>query len=118
MPAAPVALPKTVAVARGNLQSDVTAKTPAGLPDVRVVVLPALYAVLVRAIRTYLQSFLGFLGAGALGVIPSDPLDPRSAWAQITLAAGLALFPAFVALIQNIAELFAQLDSKAPEWRA
>ncbi len=109
--------PKVLAVARGTLNTDMTAETPTGHSDVRVVVVSAVRVVAIRTVRTYLQSLLGFLGATAIGAIPSDPLDPQNAGQRILLAAGLALFPAFVSLVQNILELLAKLDVTQPELR-
>jgi len=109
--------PKVLAVARGTLDEDMTAETPTGHSDVRVVVISAVQAVAVRTLRTYLQSFLGFLGATVIGAIPTDPLDPQTALQRIVLAAGLALFPAFVSLVQNLLEILARLDVTQPELR-
>jgi hypothetical protein len=109
--------PKILAVARGTLDTDVTATTPRGTSDVRVIVVSAARVVLVRTVRTYLQSLLGFLGATVVGAIPSDPLAPPDAWAKLATAAGLALFPAVCAAIQNVLELLARLDTSNPELR-
>lgn len=107
--------PKVLAVARGTLDADVTAETPPGNPDVRVVVVSAVQMILVRVARTYLQSLLGFLGAAAVGAL--DTLAPMDAWGKIVTAAGLALFPAFVSLVQNVLEWLTKLDTRAPELR-
>lgn len=109
--------PKVLTVARDGFEGEIPAATPPGNPDVRLVVVSAARVVLVRTCRTYLQSLLGFLGAATIGVLPTDPTDPLSAWNKIVLAAGLALFPAFVAAAQNILELLAKLDVAGPEWR-
>jgi hypothetical protein len=109
--------PKILAVARGTLDRDLTAATPVGHSDVRVIVVSAARVVLVRTVRTYLQSLLGFLGATVVGVIPGDPLAPPDAWAKLATAAGLALFPAVIAAIQNVLELLAKLDTCNPELR-
>jgi hypothetical protein len=68
-------------------------------------------------VRTYLQSLVGFLGATAMGVIPTDPTDPQTAWHKIVLAAGLALYPAFISLAQNALEILGKLDVSNPELR-
>lgn len=109
--------PKVLAVARGTLTADVTAATPRGTTDVRVVVVSAARVVAIRTARTYLQSLLGFLGAAVVGAIPTDPLDPPDAWAKLATAAGLALFPAVISCLQNILELLGRLDVTQPELR-
>jgi hypothetical protein len=109
--------PKVLAVARGTLDEDVTATTPRGTSDVRVVVLPAVRVVAIRAVRTFLQAWLGFLGASVVGVIPTDPLAPPEAWQRIAIAAGLALWPAAISGIQNTLEIVSRLDVTQPELR-
>lgn len=109
--------PKVLAVARGTLDEDMTAETPTGHTDVKIVVVSAVQAVAIRTLRTYLQSLLGFLGAAAIGVLPTDPTDPLSAWSKIVLAAGLALFPAAISLLQNLLEILTKLDVTQPELR-
>lgn len=114
--------PRAVVVARGDaVEGDVTARTPSGMPDAVLVVMAPTKIVIIRVLRTYFQSLLGFLGATAIGVLPpvlGDPVDPNTAWSKIVTAAGLALFPAFISLIQNILELLAKADEKLPELRA
>jgi hypothetical protein len=90
--------PKVLAVARGTLEGEIPAQTPSGTPNVRLVVVSAARVVAIRA-------------------IPADSLDPQTAWQRIGLAAGLALFPAFVSVCQNILELLARLDVTQPELR-
>lgn len=68
--------------------------------------------VLVRVARTYLQSFVGFLGASALGsVAPGGPVPPpETALMALSMAAYAALFPAGVALIMNALEELNKID--------
>jgi len=109
--------PKILAVARGTLDEDVTAETPKGHSDVKIVVVSAARVVLTRVVRTYIQCLLGFLGASAVGLLPTDPLDPPSAWMKIGTAAGLALYPAAISALQNILELLGRVDVNQPELR-
>jgi hypothetical protein len=78
--------------------------------------------VLVRFARTYLQGLVGFLLLGlaakptleGLGVaVPVDDF-----FTALKVAAGLALAPAVIALLQNLIELLAKLDEKFPKMRA
>lgn len=109
--------PRVLVTETATLDRNVTAETPPGMPDVRLVVVPAILQVLVRGLRTYLQSFLGFLGATAIGAVPTDPVDPPALWQKIVLAAGLALAPTLVSVVQNLIELTARLDAQHPELR-
>ena len=109
--------PKVLVTERGSLDRDVTATTPSGMTDVRVVVQAAWQRVLVRVARTYLQSFLGILTALLVGVDLGMGLAPVPAWEKISAAALWSLFPTFFALAQNALELLARLDATNPEVR-
>ena len=109
--------PKVLVTERGELDRDVMATTPPDTPNLRVVVMNGALRVLVRVVRVYLMSLIGFLGIAATGTLPTDPVAPLDAWQKIVLAAGLALYPAFVSLLWNALELLARVDEKAPEVR-
>lgn len=108
--------PKVLAVARGTLTEDVTVRQRAG-DDLHVVVVPAVRVVLVRVVRTYLQTLIGLLTALGLGVLPVGPVDQLAVWQQVLVTAGLALFPAFMSLLQNVWELLGKWDVTKPELR-
>ena len=54
-----------VVTEREGATRDTRAVTPHGLDDIRVIVQPMAVRVLVRVVRTYLQSVIGLLGVGA-----------------------------------------------------
>lgn len=108
--------PKVLAVARGTLTADATVRRRAG-DDLRIVVVPAVGVVLVRVVRTYLQTLIGLLTALGLGVLPVGPVDQLAVWQQVLVTAGLALFPAFMSLLQNTWELLGKWDVTKPELR-
>ncbi len=72
--------------------------------------------VLVRVVRTYLQSLLGLLTAGlaggAAGMIPFADFSDL-----LVKSASLAIAPTVVAAIQNVLEILAKLDETKPELR-
>lgn len=72
--------------------------------------------VLVRVVRTYLQSLLGLLTAGmaggAAGMIPFTDFQDL-----LVKSASLAIAPAVVSAIQNILEILTKLDETKPELR-
>jgi hypothetical protein len=112
--------PKVLMTDRGTLDHDVTATTPGDSPNIRVVVVQPIVRVLVRVARTYLQSLLAFLGLAAIGGLPGpgvDPTDPQTLLTKLALAAGYALAPAVVSLIQNVLEVSASWDTTQPELR-
>lgn len=86
-----------------------------------------LRAILVRAGRTWLQSFLGFAALLVIGSLTVDPGD----WARwleagylvdlgrrVLVCAVVATAVAAVSALQNAAELLAALDVTSPKWRA
>lgn len=71
--------------------------------------------VLVRAFRTWIQTFVGLVVAGAAGSAGANVggiayIPPESAGAMLAAAAYIALWPAGVALLQNLAEEAAHWD--------
>lgn len=110
-----------IATKRGALDRDVTATTSSDLPNIRVVVMTAAARVGVRVLRTYFQSVLGLLGAATVAsAVPvlSDVVTPSDTGEKIVFALVGALFPAFIALLQNVLELLTKADEHLPELRA
>jgi hypothetical protein len=97
------------------------AETPVGYINIYVRVMHPLGIVLVRAGRTFLQTFLAVLVGGALG--PSVPVVSeviaRGDFLEVVVAAfyvgGVA---ALITAIWNIGELLARVDQAYPEVRA
>lgn len=113
----------TIVTDRGSVPEDGSiARTPLGRRDVIVRVMTPVAQVLVRAIRTYLQSLLGFLTLGLAGKPVADNIGvvitPDSFLGVLGVAAGLALAPTIVAVLHNAAELLARLDERFPKARA
>lgn len=111
--------------------SSTIVQTPAGSPDVRVIALPSWRIVLVRMLRVYLQSFVGFLGMLMSGALPAataavtghasadvKAVLPQELNGMVLLAAQMALAPSVMTLSQNALELLTRLDEARPEWRA
>lgn len=106
----------------GSAPDGTVIETPPGQPNLVVAVMSPLAQVLVRTARTFLQSFIGFLGAGALGkgVLGSLGVEiaPNDLWSVIQFAFGLALFPTLMAFAQNALELLGRVEASMPKWRA
>lgn len=112
--------PKVVVTERADLPVDTVAHTPAGMADLRVVVMHGAAIVAVRAVRTFLQVFVAALigtAAGPSVPIVSDALPPSQAGERLTAALYLALLAALIAAAQNAAELLANLDASHPQIR-
>jgi hypothetical protein len=116
------AVPVLVTDRDGAPKDGAVIKTPPGRADLVVQLMTPLFQVIVRTLRTLLQSFIGFLAAGALGkgVLGSlgVEIQPNDLWAVVQAAFGLALFPALMAFLQNALELTIRLDEHFPKSRA
>lgn len=106
----------------GAVEEGTVIATPAGQPDLLVTLMTPLAQVAVRGARTYVQGIVGFLGlltvgrpvAESLGIV----IPPGDFWQVLQTAAGLALAPTVLSLLQNAAELLGKLDAVLPKWRA
>ncbi len=112
-----------VVTERSNAPKDGTViETPGRRPNIVIQAMTPFAQVAVRGARTYLQGLVGFLLLGLaakpvlanLGVVipPGDFLE------AFKVAAGLALAPTVISLLQNLAELFGRLDESFPKLRA
>jgi hypothetical protein len=108
-----VTAPATDGVAPGTL-----VPTAPGIPDLQLVPMTKIRQILVRTVRTYLQSLVGFLIAASTGATEAVGLNiPAGDFATLLLqSAGLSLAPAVIALLQNLIELMSDLDD--PKTRA
>jgi hypothetical protein len=114
---------KAVAVIteRGAMDRTVTASTPEGMPNVKIVVMTAAARVGVRTVRTFLQAFLAAFVAGLGGpLVPgvSDVLPPGQLGEKLLAAVYIAALAALITLVQNSIELMAKADEHLPELRA
>lgn len=78
------------------------------------VLISAVTAIAVRALRTFLQVFLAALGAGAItSIFPAGDFQTA-----VVRAAGIAAASAFISACQNTLELLVRLDQSNPSLRA
>ena len=83
--------------------------------DVVLTFMHPLLIVLVRVVRVYLQSFLGFLLAGQVGLLPAVPA--QALLGAVASSAAFALAPALICLVQNSLELLTSIDTSLPQVR-
>jgi len=115
------ALPKILVTDREDAPADKSVlRTPSGEPNVRIVAMSMVSQAGIRALRTFLQSLVGFIlavgtgAAGAAGInVPAGDFI-----ALVVSSASLAVAPAIVSLLQNAVEILAKLDSSTPQMRA
>lgn len=110
---------ETVVVKREDtIDRTVMASTPADMPNVLVKALSPVRIVATRVIRVYLQSLLGMLTVVMSGVASDALITPTDFQGKLALAAGFALAPSAITLLQNAAELLAKWDETNASWRA
>lgn len=109
IPSAPSAVVISGAVnPQGQLLS-----TPEGHADIVITVITPLVAILVRAARAYLQTLVGLLTAGGLGMA-STVLPPGDFVHTLKVCAGLAIAPGIMSGLTNILTLLTALGDKFP----
>lgn len=105
--------------AHGFEQNVVLAKTTAAsTPNVLVKALSPLRIVLTRVARVYVQSLVGMLGLVMTGIASDALITPNDFGGKLVMAAGFALAPSAITLLQNALELLTRLDESRPELRA
>jgi hypothetical protein len=90
------------------------------LNSVTVVSMPPWKIVLVRAIRVYLQTLVGLLGALSSGAAATVgvTLTAGGFYHLFVACASIAVAPAVMSILLNSAELLAKLDASNPALRA
>ena len=97
-----------------------------GEPDIEVITMPLWKQVAVRAARTFIQSFIGFvatlssgLAQGAANTVGAAlVLPPGETLAMYYLAVLLSIPPVIFSLAHNTAEILARWDVTVPQIRA
>lgn len=96
----------------------VTASTPASWSNVTIKALSPVRVILTRVARVYVQSLSGMLAVVMTGIASDALITPVDFIGKLKLAAGFALAPAIMALLQNLTEVLTKLDQTRPELRA
>jgi hypothetical protein len=112
---------KVIVTATDAISTSKTIETPgATTPNVEVLPMRWWVQVGVRVTRTYLQSLLGFLAAGGIGISTETvkALGVTDFSSLFLASASLAIAPAVVSLLQNAIEILSQLDAAYPKARA
>ena len=90
------------------------------LAAVVIVVMAPLKIIAVRALRVYLQTLIGLLGAFGIGVASEVGVTMTAGnfWHTLVACGSLALAPAIMSILQNTLELLAKVDATLPQVRA
>ncbi len=87
--------------------------TPAGFADIPISVVTPLFAILVRAAKSYVQTLVGLLAAGGLG-LASNTLPAGDFMHTLRVCAGLSVASGVMSLLTNISVLLTALGDKFP----
>lgn len=99
----------------------VTAITPDGIPNVLVVPLTITKRLTIRTVRSFLQTFVGLLGAGGFSAVVNpgaSPLPLTTVQDVVFAAASGAAVAAGMSLATNLYILFKGLDESNPSLMA
>lgn len=105
--------PTAVAVSGSAYTMGQSLQTPPGHPDVVVTVITPLVAILVRAAKAYLQTLLGLLSAGTLGMA-SNVLPAGDFVHTLKVCAGLSVASGVMSLLTNVSVLLTAIGDRFP----
>lgn len=111
---------KTIVVKRSDVDREQLVVTAQGQPDILIQPIGALQMVLTRTARVFVQSLLGMLAVVGTGFGMPDDMQqmlPAVFLDKFVLASQLAIAPASITFLQNVAELLAKLDERFPKLR-
>lgn len=87
--------------------------TPAGQQDWRMTVISPLVAIAIRALKTYLQTLVGIMGASVTGAA-ANVLPAGDFFGTLKIAAGLSVGAAIMSALTNISAYLTDLGDKFP----
>lgn len=87
--------------------------TPYGQPDVVIKVITPIVAILVRAAKAYMQTLVGLLAAGGLG-LATDTLPAGDFLHTLKVCAGLSVASGVMSLLTNVSVLLTALGDRFP----
>lgn len=105
--------PTAVVVSGNAFKLGQTLQTPHGQPDIVVTVITPLMAILIRAAKAYVQTLVGLLAAGGLG-IASSMLPAGDFMHTLKVCAGLSVASGVMSLLTNVSLLLTALGDKFP----
>lgn len=109
----PAPVSRTVAISADALPHFQTLDTPLGQPSVVVKVITPIVAIVIRALKAYLQTLLGLLAAGGLG-IASETLPAGDFVHTLKVCAGLSIASGVMSLLTNVSVLLTALGDRFP----
>jgi len=115
IPAAPFQEVTAVITSRSGTGDGGLLLTQSGQPNLLLIVISPLRIVIVRAIKTLLNTMIGILGIGSTGAAAAMGL-PISDFSDLLLKAFyIGLSAAAGSVLLTLAEIFSRLDANAPK---
>ncbi len=87
--------------------------TPAGFADIPITVIGPLLAILIRAAKAYVQTLVGLLAAGGLG-LATETLPAGDFMHTLKVCAGLSVASSVMSLLTNVSVLLTALGDRFP----
>lgn len=117
MPTTDQSPPASAVVVSATAYKGQTLDTPIGHPDIVVTVITPLVAILIRAAKAYIQTLVGLLAAGGLGMA-SSTLPAGDFAHTLKVCAGLSVASGVMSLLTNVSVLLTALGDKYPILKA
>lgn len=117
MPTTDQSTPASAVVVSSTAYKGQVLDTAFGHPDIVVTVITPLVAILIRATKAYVQTLLGLLAAGGLGMA-SSTLPPGDFVHTLKVCAGLSVASGVMSLLTNISVLLTALGDRFPILKA
>jgi hypothetical protein len=105
--------PTALVVSSTAYKTGQTLDTPRGQPDIVVTVITPLVAILIRAAKAYIQTLVGLLAAGGLGMA-SSTLPAGDFVHTLKVCAGLSVASGVMSLLTNVSVLLTALGDRFP----
>lgn len=109
----PESTPTAIVISGSARSEGQMLSTPHGYADIPIAVVTPLIAILVRAAKAYVQTLLGLLAAGGLG-LATDTLPAGDFMHTLKVCAGLAVASGVMSILTNVSVLLTALGDKLP----
>ncbi len=105
--------PTAVVISATARPSGQMLSTPTGFADIPIAVVTPLLAIIIRAAKAYVQTLVGLLAAGGLG-LATDTLPAGDFMHTLKVCAGLSVASGVMSLLTNISVLLTALGDRFP----
>jgi hypothetical protein len=104
----------TLVISDSGMASGRVLRTPEGRRDLALLVITPLMAILVRALKTFLQTWIALMGAS----LTTDLIPARDFFHRAAICASLAVAASVMSVATNVSGLLTALGEKFPLLKA